>query len=157
MQRAVINAMNIVLNTKTKLSEILKGSMAAILGANKSELRIGAITNEIAILNHNIFDVIKEEIQKRSDREEIDRKCEELYDKIKELKEEMQTLDAHKQTAGASHNRLREICDAIDDMGNEFTEYNEMVVRRLVTQIKVISRDKIVITFCGTLDVEQVL
>ncbi len=157
LQKAVMNAMNVVLTTKTKMNEILKGSMAAILGANKSELRAGAITNEIAILNHQIFDVIKEEIQKRSDREDIDRKCEELYGKIKELKEEMQTLDAHKQAAGASHNRLREICDALDDMGNEFTEYNEIVVRRLVTQIKVISKDKIVITFCGTLDIEQVL
>ena len=44
-----------------------------------------------------------------------------------------------------------------DQMGNEFNEYDEMVVRRLVTQIKVITEEKIIITFCGTLDIEQTL
>ncbi len=157
VQKAVMNAMNIVLTTKTKMSEILKGSMAAILGANKSEMRIGAITNEIAVLNNQIFEVVKEEIQKRSDSAEIEKKCAELHQKIEDLKSEMKSLDTQKQAAGISHGRLREICEALDDMGNEFTEYDEMVVRRLVTQIKVISKEKIVITFCGTLDIEQTL
>ncbi len=157
LQKAVMNAMNIVLTTKTKMTEILKGSMAAILGANRSEMRIGAISNEIAVLNNQIFDVVKEEIQKRTDSSEIERKCSELHKKIEELKTEMKTLDTQKQAAGASHGRLREICDALDNIGMEFNEYDEMVVRRLVTQIKVISEDKIIITFCGTLDVEQAL
>ncbi len=157
LQNAVMNAMNIVLTTKTKMTEILKGSMAAILGANRSEMRIGAISNEIAVLNNQIFDVVKEEIQKRTDSSEIDRKCSELHKKIEELKTEMKTLDTQKQAAGASHGRLREICNALDNIGMEFNEYDEMVVRRLVTQIKVISEDKIIITFCGTLDVEQAL
>ena len=69
----------------------------------------------------------------------------------------MKGLDAQKQAAGTSHSRLREICEALDDIGNEFNEYDEMAVRRLVTQIKVVSDDKIIITFCGTLDIEQIL
>lgn len=157
LQKAVMNAMNIVLTTKTKMSEILKGSMAAILGANRSEMRIGAITNEIAVLNNQIFEVVKEEIQKRTDSSEIEQKCAELHQKIEDLKAEMKGLDAQKQAAGTSHSRLREICDALDDIGNEFTEYDEMAVRRLVTQIKVVSENKIIITFCGTLDIEQTL
>ena len=157
LQKAIMNAMNIVLTTKTKMSEILKGSMAAILGANKSEMRIGAITNEIAVLNNQIFEVVKEEIQKRTDSSEIEKKCSELHQKIEDLKSEMKTLNAQKQAAGASKSRLREICEALDKMGNEFNEYDEMAVRRLVTQIKVISEDKIIITFCGTLDIEQTL
>lgn len=157
LQKAVINAMNIVLTTKTKMNEILKGSMAAILGANKTEMRIGAISNEIALLNNQIFDVVKEEIQKRTDRSEIEQKCAELHKRIEELKAEMQTLDTQKQAINTSCGRLREICNALDDMGNEFTEYNEMAVRRLITQIKVVSEDKIIITFCGTLDIEQAL
>ncbi len=157
LQKAVMNAMNIVLTTKTKMSEILKGSMAAILGANKSEMRIGAITNEIAVLNNQIFEVVKEEIQKRTDSSEIEKKCSELHQKIEDLKSEMKTLNAQKQAAGASKSRLREICEALDKMGNEFNEYDEMAVRRLVTQIKVICEDKIIITFCGTLDIEQTL
>lgn len=69
----------------------------------------------------------------------------------------MKTLDAQKQAAGAGKSRLREICEALDEMGNEFNEYDEMVVRRLVTQIKVITEEKIIITFCGTLDIGQTL
>ena len=157
LQKAVMNAMNIVLTTKTKMSEILKGSMAAILGANKSEMRIGAITNEIAVLNNQIFEVVKEEIQKRTDSAEIEKKCAELHQKIEDLKSELKTLDAQKQAAGAGKSRLREICEALDEMGNEFKEYDEMVVRRIVTQIKVITEEKIIITFCGTLDIEQTL
>ena len=152
-----MNAMNIVLTTKTKMSEILKGSMAAILGANKSEMRIGAITNGIAVLNNQIFEVVKEEIQKRTDHLEIEKRCAQLHQKIEDLKSEMKGLDTQKQAAGAGKSRLREICEALDQMGNEFNEYDETAVRRLVTQIKVISEEKIIITFCGTLDIEQTL
>ena len=157
LQKAVMNAMNIVLTTKTKMSEILKGSMAAILGANKSEMRIGAITNGIAVLNNQIFEVVKEEIQKRTDHLEIEKRCAQLHQKIEDLKSEMKGLDTQKQAAGAGKSRLREICEALDQMGNEFNEYDETAVRRLVTQIKVISEEKIIITFCGTLDIEQTL
>ena len=69
----------------------------------------------------------------------------------------MKGLDTQKQAAGAGKSRLREICEALDQMGNEFNEYDETAVRRLVTQIKVISEEKIIITFCGTLDIEQTL
>ena len=157
LQKAVMNAMNIVLTTKTKMSGILKGSMAAILGANKSEMRIGAITNGIAVLNNQIFEVVKEEIQKRTDHLEIEKRCAQLHQKIEDLKSEMKGLDTQKQAAGAGKSRLREICEALDQMGNEFNEYDETAVRRLVTQIKVISEEKIIITFCGTLDIEQTL
>ena len=157
LQKAVMNAMNSVLTTKTKMSEILKGSMAAILGANKSEMRIGAITNGIAVLNNQIFEVVKEEIQKRTDHLEIEKRCAQLHQKIEDLKSEMKGLDTQKQAAGAGKSRLREICEALDQMGNEFNEYDETAVRRLVTQIKVISEEKIIITFCGTLDIEQTL
>ena len=118
LQKAVMNAMNIVLTTKTKMSEILKGSMAAILGANKSEMRIGAITNGIAVLNNQIFEVVKEEIQKRTDHLEIEKRCAQLHQKIEDLKSEMKGLDTQKQAAGAGKSRLREICEALDQMGN---------------------------------------
>lgn len=88
---------------------------------------------------------------------QIDNKCAEIYKKIEKLKDEMKTLTAERQATRSSHGRLREICDALDEIGTEFNEYNEMVVRRLVSQIKVVSKDKIIITFCGTLDIEQTL
>lgn len=157
LHKAITNALNVMLTTKTTIHEILKGSMAAILGANRSEMRIGAISNEIAVLNNQIFEVVKEEIQKRTDSSEIERKCEELHHKIESLKAEMQKLSTQKQATETGHGKLREICEALDSIGNKFTEYDDTVVRRLVSQIKVISKEKIIITFCGNLDIEQVL
>ena len=42
-------------------------------------------------------------------------------------------------------------------MNTEFTEYDDAVVRRLVSKVRVISKDKIIVTLCGSLDIEQKL
>ena len=81
--------------------EILKGSMVAILGASKSEKKIGELTNEIAMLNNQIFDVIQSEVSKRADSDEIEQKCKEIYDawdsyvdgKLDTLNEKKKKLD----------------------------------------------------------------
>lgn len=62
-----------------------------------------------------------------------------------------------KQAAGIGNSRLREICEALDRMGTEFTEYNDTVARRLISKVQVISDKKIIITFCGSMDIEQEL
>ena len=157
LQKAITNALNIMLATKTTIKEILKGSMIAILGASKSEKKIGELTNEIAMLNNQIFDVIQNEVSKRADADEIEQKCKEIYDKIAAYKEELKTLNLKKQSSETGANKLREICEALDDMEMQFEEYDDSIVRRLISRIRVMDRNTIIITFCGSVDVEQKL
>lgn len=135
----------------------MQGSMIAILGASKSEKKIGELTNEIAMLNNQIFDVIQSEVSKRADADEIEQKCKEIYDKIAAYKEELKTLNLKKQSSETGATKLREICDALDDMEMQFEEYDDSIVRRLISKIKVMDRNTIIITFCGSVDVEQKL
>ena len=157
LQKAITNALNVMLATKTTIKEILKGSMVAILGASKSEKKIGELTNEIAMLNNQIFDVIQSEVSKRADSDEIEQKCKEIYDKIAAYKEELKVLNIKKQSSETGATKLREICDALDDMEMKFDEYDDSIVRRLISRIRVMDRETIIITFCGSVDVEQKL
>ena len=155
LHRAIVKSMNMLLTNKTTLHEILKGSMMAILGANRSEMRIGDISNEIALLNHQIFEVVEKEVEKRTPGSVIEQKCAEIHKKIETLKQEIQSAHTQKQAADAGSGRLRELCRAIDNMGTEFTEYDDTAVRRLISKIRVVSESKIICTFCGSLDIEQ--
>lgn len=157
LHKAIVNALNVMLTTKTTIHELLKGSMAAILGANRGEMQIGALSNEIASLNNQIFDIIKDEIEKRTDSLVIEEKCAALHQKIESLKTEMGKMRMQKQAVSAENGKLREICEALDELGTKFTEYNDIVTRRLISKIRVMSETKIIITFCGCMDIEQIL
>ncbi len=108
-------------------------------------------------LNHQIFDVIQREVSKRADSDEIEEKCKEIYEKIAAYKEKLKKLEIKKQSSQTGTKKLREICDALDDMKMEFEEYDDTIVRRLISKIKVMDRNTIIITFCGSIDVEQKL
>lgn len=146
-----------MLKSKSTLNEMLKGSLAALLGANRGEMRIGSISNEITMLNNQIYDMVREEIEKRTDSAVIEQKCAELYEKIQSLKDEIKSIHAEKQMADAGSGKLREIYAALENMNTEFTEYDDAVVRRLVSKVRVMSKDKVIVTLCGSLDIEQEL
>ena len=157
LQNAILKSLNTMLKSKSTLNEMLKGSLAAILGANRGEMRIGSITNEIAMLNNQIYDMVREEIEKRTEGDVIEKKCAELHDKIKSLKEEIESIRTEKQMADAGTGKLREIYAALDSINTEFTEYDDTVVRRLVSKVRIISQNKVIVTLCGSLDIEQQL
>ena len=101
--------------------------------------------------------MVREEIENRTDTEVIEQKCAELHEKIKSLKDEIKSINSEKQMANAGSGKLREIYAALETMNTEFTEYDDAVVRRLVSKVRVISKDKIIVTLCGSLDIEQKL
>lgn len=157
LHRAIIKSLNMMLKSKSTLNEILKGSLAALLGANRGEMRVGSISNEITMLNNRIYDMVREEIENRTDTDVIEQKCAELHEKIQSLKDEIRSIQTEKQMADAGSGKLREIYTALETMNTEFTEYDDAVVRRLVSKVRVISKDKIIVTLCGSLDIEQKL
>ena len=157
LHRSIIKSLNIMLKSKSTLNEMLKGSLAALLGANRGEMRIGSISNEITMLNNQIYDMVREEIEKRTDSDVIEQKCAELYEKIKSLKDEIKHINTEKQMADAGSGKLREIYAVLETMNAKFTEYDDTVVRRLVSKVRVMSKDKVIVTLCGSLDIEQEL
>lgn len=157
LHRAIIKSLNMMLKSKSTLNEMLKGSLAALLGANRGEMRVGSISNEITMLNNRVYDMVREEIENRTDTDVIEQKCAELHEKIQSLKDEIGSIQTEKQMADAGSGKLREIYTALETMNTEFTEYDDAVVRRLVSKVRVISKDKIIVTLCGSLDIEQKL
>lgn len=157
LHRAIIKSLNMMLKSKSTLNEMLKGSLAALLGANRGEMRVGSISNEITMLNNRVYDMVREEIENRTDTDVIEQKCAELHEKIQSLKDEIRSIQTEKQMADAGSGKLREIYTALETMNTEFTEYDDAVVRRLVSKVRVVSRDKIIVTLCGSLDIEQKL
>jgi len=157
LHRAIIKSLNMMLKSKSTLNEMLKGSLAALLGANRGEMRVGSISNEITMLNNRIYDMVREEIENKTDTDVIEQKCAELHEKIQSLKDEIKSIQAEKQMADAGSGKLLEIYTALETMNTEFTEYDDAVVRRLVSKVRIISKDKIIVTLCGSLDIEQKL
>ncbi len=155
LHSAIIKSLNAMLKSRSTLNEMLKGSLAAILGASRGEMRIGSITNEIALLNNQIYDMVKEEIEKRSENEVIEKKCAELYGKINVLKEEIKSIRTEKQMAEAGSGKLRYVYEALQSMNTEFTEFDDIAVRRLVSRVSILSEDKVIVTMCDSLDIEQ--
>ena len=63
-------------------------------------------------------------------------------------------MEVNSQMEKESGSRLREIYDTISGLSGKITEYDDSMTRTAVTEVKILSEDKIKVTLFGTVTIE---
>lgn len=108
------------------------------------------IKNKIDKLNKDMMQYIEDEVAKRTPRDEIEVYCKEKSSEIHILQERLNTLSAKHQMENLNRNYLTEIYDHIAKIPGEIKEYNDTLTRLSVTNVKILSEEKIEVTLYGT-------
>ena len=154
LHTGIVKAMNSMIDGKEKIQSLLNGSIAEILAAPDSHKEIISLKKEIDDKNEDILQMVADGVKNRESRADITAKCRDEYEKIKELQEKLNIAEVNSQMEKESGGRLREIYDTISAMPGKMTEYDDNMTRIAVTEVKILSEEKISVTLFGTVTVE---
>ena len=82
---------------------------------------------------------------------------EKIFTKVKVLREQLEVLEASVQSTEANNYEKNRISQLLQNHGFEITEYDDMLVRRLIECIKIMSNKTIVVIFKGGFEVTESL
>lgn len=82
---------------------------------------------------------------------------EKIFTKVKVLREQLEVLEASVQSMEANNYEKNKISQLLQNQGFEITEYDDMLVRRLIECIKIMSDKTIVVIFKGGFEVTESL
>ena len=100
--------------------------------------------------NDEIIQLIAQCVENRESRTEIDRKCKEKHDEVRNLQEKLNSARAKQQIENAHSGEIREIFDMISQMPFKYEEYDDDVARKLVSRVRILSEEKVEITLMNT-------
>lgn len=154
LHTGIVKAMNSMIDGKEKIQSLLNGGIAEILAAPDSHKEIISLKKEIDDKNEDILHMVADGVKNRESRAYITAKCRDEYEKIKALQEKLNIAEVKSQMEKESGGRLREIYDTISAMPGKITEYDDNMTRIAVTEVKILSEEKISVTLFGTVTVE---
>ena len=79
----------------------------------------------------------------------------EISAEIKANEAALQGHEISRQASGAATAQLDRICEALENLTGDFTEWDDSLVRQLIHTVKVLGKDKILITFRAGAEVEE--
>lgn len=154
---AVLSVINGMLESKDKLTRLLKGSIAEILSAPDNHKQILKLQSQIAEKNAGIVEMVKAGVNQRDERAEIEKRCKAEHEEVKKLQEQLYAVMMQEQMENAQSGRLKEIYDRISQTEGKFDRYDDEITRLTVSCVKVLSEDKIEVTLFNTMTVQAAL
>ncbi len=117
-------------------------------------MQIHKIESDIRILNNEIFEIVQNGVNNREGRDTIEEKCKKKHEEISKLQEKLNSVNTRNQIENAQTSQIREMLNAVDKIPNKFTEYDDELVRKIVTRVKIVSKEMIEVTLLGTITLD---
>ena len=146
-----MEAINSLLDNAEKIKALMRGSISEILSGSDTAMQIHGLESSIKVKNNEIVEIIKQGVNSREDRSTIEEKCKAKRREVSELQARLNAAKAKGQIEESGSGQLRAICDAIDRIPGKFTEYDEDVIRSMVTKVKILSKEQAEVTLFGTI------
>lgn len=150
LHNGILKAMNMMQKNAEEIRTLLYGTIAEVLASSNTDKEMLEIKNKIDMLNKEMMKYIEDEVAKRTPRDEIEAHCKEKSTEIQILQDRLNTLNAKHQMENLNRNYLTEIYEHIAKIPGEIKEYNDTLARLSVTNVKILSEEKMEVTLYGT-------
>lgn len=151
IHKGILKALNLIQKNTDDLRILLYGTIAEVIASSNTDKKMVEIKLKIDNLNKEMMNYIEIQVEKRTQRNEIEAYCKEKSCEIHKLQDEYNRLSAKNQMENLNRNYLAEIYEHIGKISSEIKEYNDSLVRASVTNVKIISGEMIEVTLYGTL------
>ena len=150
IHNGILKSINMIQKNSEEIRTLLYGTIAEVLASSNTDKEIVSLKTEIDKLNREMMQYIEEEVSKRTSREEIEAYCREKSSEIHALQDKLNALNAKYQMENLNKNYLTEIYEHISKIPKELKEYNDTLTRLSVTNVKILSEEKMEVTLYGT-------
>ena len=158
LHKAILSAINEYYDCKDNIKELLKSNVEqAMAGVSLKETK--EIQKRLREIDDARNDYISLIASGTMDEEALDEQFQKLYAEEQELNSRLKALEENNSIDNNKRSRITQALQNIDNSYCELTEYNDMLVRKLIECIKVNSKTEITIIFKGgietTVEVEK--
>lgn len=152
LHKAILSAINEYYDCKDNIKELLKSNVEqALAGASVKETK--EIQHRLREIDDARNDYIALIASGTIDEAALDEQFQKIYAEEQELNSRLKALEENNSVDTNKRARLSQTLRNIDNSAGELTEYNDMLVRKLIECIKVISKTEIQIIFKGGIEI----
>ena len=152
LHRAILSAINEYYDCKNVIRELLKSNVEqALVGVSIKETK--EIEKRLRVIDDARNDYISLIAAGTMDEEALDEQFQKLYTEEQRLNERLEQIKAENNIDSDESDRVARAQNEIDKSNCELLEYNDMLTRKLIECVRVVSKTEIQIIFKGGYEV----
>ena len=152
LHKAIVRAINNYYSCGNGVEKILKANISNVLECHGQE-EITAIEKRLKEIDKARSDLISLIATSGCDEDKLDSEFEKLYEEEQSLSERLAMLKSKNQTSAETQAKLDKIIDMIEHEKFELETFDNVLVRKLIECVKVLSKTEILVIFKGGYEV----
>ena len=154
LHKAIIRAINNYYSCGNDVEKILKANISNVLECHGLE-EIAAIEKRLKKIDKARNDLISLIATGGCDEDKLDSEFEKLYKEEQNLSERLAMLKSKNQTSAETQAKLDKIIDMIEHEKFELETFDNVLIRKLIECVKVLSKTEILVIFKGGYEVRK--
>ena len=157
LHKAICRAISKAVPNKEEILNAVKATLEFAVTGKQDSLEKYNIENNIQQLQDEAEMLMERAMRTGGDQEKYFTEVEKLYEKVKILREQLELvqLSSTQQSKGSAE--LNRIIDLLEKETFDFSEYDDMIIRRIVECIKVMHDKTIVIILKGGFEITEAI
>lgn len=152
LHKAIIRAINSYYSCRDDIAKILKANIGTVLECQGQE-EIFAIEKRLKEIDQARNDLVGLIAAGGCDEDKLDSEFEKLYEEEQHLSERLALLKSQNKTTDETQARLDKIMGLIDNEKFELETFDNVLIRKLIECVKVLSKTEILVIFKGGYEV----
>lgn len=157
LQDAIMKAICGFVEDKDELIDTLKHSLRVAMDAEDDTIDTAAISARIEELDSVMMDLVELSSRSSASADYFDTKFKEISDERTELQNRLRDHEQRQVITQNNNTRMKELFEILEQANFNLNEYDEALVKQLISKVAVVSSEKMQITFKGGFEVEQAL
>lgn len=153
LHKAIIHAINNYYSCRNDIARILKANIGSVLECQGQEeiLSVEKRLNEIDQARNDLVGLIASD---GCDEDKLDSEFAKLYQEEHQLSERLTMLKSQNKTSAETQAKLDKIMDMIEHEKFELETFDNVLIRKLIECVKVLSKTEILVIFKGGYEVK---
>lgn len=154
LHRGIIRAINNYYSCRDDIKRILKANISSVLECQGRE-EILAAEKRLKEIDQARTDLINLIASGSCDEDKLDSEFEKLYEEEQSLSKRLAMLKSKNQTSAETQAKLDKIIDMIEHEKFELETFDNVLIRKLIECVKVLSKTEILVIFKGGYEVRE--
>jgi DNA invertase Pin-like site-specific DNA recombinase len=153
---AVVSAMNEMFSLKT-MKALLQDSILSALSEKGGETSIAAIDSRLSELRNQQYELLQLAVSVGVNSTQYDEELNKISMEFSALIAKRNELEKNQQDIAQADKRAEQIAAGLDTVDTGITGFDEVAVRQLISAVRVLSEEKLLIRFKDGTEIEQII
>jgi site-specific DNA recombinase len=157
LHRTIMDAFNSLIQDKGDFVDTLQSNIQLVMGNRAKQMDIAKIEERIAELKKEMIGFVEENARCGADNTDFDEHYAKISSELRELQKKKTQYTEQEARQDSFQRRIEDMKKFLDTADCKLSEFDNQLVRQLIHNIKVVSKDKIIIKFKSGFEMEQTL